>query len=63
MSKRQPEVWATKSGPSARIVSRGPKGLFAGPAHPAAIARVEVWVTSKGAVIKPTLRSATGRFL
>jgi hypothetical protein len=63
MSKRNPEVWSTKSGPSARFVSRGPKGLFAGPAIPAAIGRVEVWITTKGPVIKPTLRSTNGRFM
>jgi len=63
MSKRSPEVWSTKTGPSARIVSRGPKGLFAGPAIPAAIGRVEVWFTRNGTVLTPTLRSANGRFM
>lgn len=63
MSKRQPEVWATKSGASARIVTRSSTGQFAGRALPAQNLNVEVWVTRTGAVIKPTARSANGRFL
>lgn len=63
MSKRLPEVWGTKSGPSARIVTRSSTGQFAGPTLPAQSLNVEVWVTRNGAVIKPTARRSNGQFL
>ena len=63
MSKRLPEVWSTKSGPSAKIVARSATGQFAGKALPAKTLAVEVWVTKSGPVLKPTARTANGRFL